>query len=230
MNPPPYLLPLIASFESMANPETASQMEKYMRNLFPFFGIKSPERREIYREFKSQNGIIPNTNKVNIIKWCWEAPQREYQYFAMDFLGKYAKKEPENILELYEYMIVTKSWWDTVDYIATNLVGVYFTKYPEKIHETTQQWMKSENMWLQRTCLLYQLKYKSRLDTQLMHSFISQLIHSKEFFIQKAIGWILREYSKTNPDFVISYVNNNDLASLSKREALLWMKNKGIVY
>ena len=227
MIPPSYILPLITSFESKANLETAIQMEKYMRNLFLFFGIKSPERREIYREFKSQNGIIPNTNKVNIVHWCWQAPQREYQYFAMDFLGKSAKKEPWDIIELYEYMIVTKSWWDTVDYIASNLVGVYFTLYPEKINETTQKWMKSKNMWLQRTCLLFQLKYKSRLDTKLLHSFISQLIHSKEFFIQKAIGWILREYSKTNPDFVINYVNNNDLANLSKREALLWMKNKG---
>ncbi len=229
MNPPPlYLLPLIASFESKANPETAIRMEKYMRNLFPFFGIKSPERSDIYREFRKDNGIIPNTNKKEIVQWCWQAPQREYQYFAMDFLGKSAKKEQGDILELYEYMIVTKSWWDTVDYIATNLVGAYFTKYPEKIDETTQQWMKSENMWLQRTCLLFQLKYKSRLDTKLIHGFISQLVHSKEFFIQKAIGWILREYSKINPDFVINYVNNNDLANLSKREALLWMKKKGI--
>ena len=229
MRPHNYILPLIASFESKANPGTAIKMEKYMRNLFPFFGVKSPERREIFSEFKKANGLIPNTNKKEIVLWCWQSPQREYQYFAMNFLGKSVKTEPEDILDIYEYMIVNKSWWDTVDFIASNLVGAYFTKYPEKINEKTQQWMKSENIWLQRTCLLYQLKYKSRLDTKLMHSFISQLIHSKEFFIQKAIGWILREYSKTNPDFVIRYVNKTDLATLSKREALLWMKNKGKV-
>ena len=89
--------------------------------------------------------------------------------------------------------------------------------------------MKSENMWLLRTCLLFQLKYKSQLNTKLLHGFISELIQSKEFFIQKAIGWILREYSKTNPDFVINYVNKYDLPPLSKRETLLWMKNKGVI-
>lgn len=223
-----YLLPLVESFERSANPDIATQMEKYMRNHFQFYGVKSPERKEIYRDFKKENGIIPDENKKDIVQWCWESPQREYQYFAMEFLGKSARKEEDHILELYEYMIVTKSWWDTVDYIASNLVGTYFKIYPEKIVDVTQSWMKSENMWLQRTCLLFQLKYKTELDTELLHSFISQLVDSKEFFIQKAIGWILREYSKTNSDFVIHYVQKNELAPLSKREALLWMRNNGI--
>ncbi len=224
-----YLSPLINSFESSANTEVAPQMEKYMRNQFRFFGIKSPERREIYKDFKRTQGLIPNANKNEIVKWCWQSTNREYQYFAMDFLGKSIKNEKQDILDLYEYMIVTKSWWDTVDYIAINLVGGYFKNYPEMIKKVTDLWMKSENMWLLRTCLLFQLKYKLQLNTKLLNSFISELVHSKEFFIQKAIGWVLREYSKTNPDFVIDYVANNDLAPLSNREAKLWMKNKGII-
>jgi 3-methyladenine DNA glycosylase AlkD len=224
-----YLSPLITAFESSANSEIAPQMEKYMRNLFPFFGIKSPERREIYKVFIRKNGLIPKANKKEIVQWCWQAPQREYQLFAMELLGRSLKNESENILDLYEYMIVTKSWWDTVDYIAINLVGGYFKKFPESIEKVTHLWMKSENMWLLRTCLLFQLKYKSQLNTKLLHGFISELIQSKEFFIQKAIGWILREYSKTNPDFVINYVNKYDLPPLSKRETLLWMKNKGVI-
>lgn len=229
MKAPEYLSPIIASFESKANPEVALQMEKYMRNLFPFFGIKSPERREVYKDFLKKKDFIQSENKREIVEWCWQAPQREYQLFAMDYLGRSVKNTSENLLELYEYMIVTKSWWDTVDYIAINLVGVYFKNYPKKIEKVTNKWMKSENIWLLRTCLLFQLKYKSQLDTKLLNSFISELKKSKEFFIQKAIGWILREYSKTNPDFVIDYVNNNDLASLSKCEALLWMKKKGVI-
>ena len=149
--------------------------------------------------------------------------------FAMEFLGKSAKKETENIINLYEFMITTKSWWDTVDYIASNLVGVYFSNYPNHINSITTKWMASNNIWLQRTCLLFQLKYKSKLDTELLNSFIVQLAQSKEFFIQKAIGWILREYSKTNTQFVIDYVSNNNLMPLSNREALLWMNKKGIV-
>ncbi|MFK5854821.1 MAG: DNA alkylation repair protein, partial [Bacteroidota bacterium] len=159
MNTPTYLLPLVASFKSNANTDVAIQMEKYMRNLFPFFGIKSPLRTDIYRDFKKENGIIPNINKSEIIQWCWQAPQREYQYFAMEFLRKSSKKEPKQIIELYEFMIITKSWWDTIDFIANNLLGTYFTNYPEEIISTTNRWMKSDNIWLQRSCLLFQLKY-----------------------------------------------------------------------
>lgn len=224
-----YLEPLISLFENNTNDENASKMEKYMRNLFPFFGIKSPERKEIYSSFKKENGLIPEINKSEIVNWCWNKPQREYQYFAMEFLGRSVKTEPKEIIQLYEYMIVTKSWWDTVDFIASNLVGRYFINYPEMINTTTQQWMQSNNIWLQRTCLLFQLKYRTDLNTELMGSFISKLSNSNEFFIKKAIGWILREHSKTNPEFVINYVKDTDMSAFSKREALLWMQKKEII-
>ncbi len=228
MKPPVYLLPLISSFEGNANTEAAIQMGKYMRNLFPFFGIKAPLRTNIYREFKNKNGIFPKLYKDKIVRWCWQAPQREYQYFAMEFLKKSSKNEPQEVIALYEYMIVNKSWWDTVDFIAANLLGTYFIAYPEMTTRTTQRWMESGNIWLQRSCLLFQLKYKAQTDTELLHNFILQLSTSKEFFIRKAIGWVLREYSKTNPNFVVNYVNNNSIAALSKKEALLWMNKKGI--
>lgn len=226
---PKYLNILIDAFEKNADPDNAVKMEKYMRNKFEFYGINSPSRKEIYKEFKNLSGLITDKEKTEIVHWCWEAPQREYQMFAMEFLGRSAKKESEEIISLYEYLIVTKSWWDTVDYIASNLVGVYFMKFPTEIPKLTSQWMESGNIWLQRTCLLFQLKYKSKLDTKLLDSFIIELSHSKEFFIQKAIGWILREYSKTNSEFVVNYVQSNTMSNLSKREALLWMNKKGII-
>jgi len=143
----------------------------------------------------------------------------------MEFLNKSAKKADEKIIELYVYTITHKSWWDTVDFITSNLVGTYLKRFPEQRKTLTSQWMKSENMWLQRTCLLFQLKYKSETNTEILHQFISQLSGSNAFFIRKAIGWILREYSKTNPDFVINYVEKYPLSGLSKREALKWLKN-----
>lgn len=225
--PPKYLHPLIIAFEASSNNDVAIQMEKYMRNKFKFFGIKSPQRKELYRDFKKANGLIPENDKESIVKWCWEAPEREYQMFAMEFLRKSVRTEKRQIIILYEYMIKNKSWWDTVDFIAANLVGVYFKKYPELIEVTTNSWMNTNNIWLQRTCLLFQLKYRNMLDTRLLDGFVSKLNNSNEFFIQKAIGWILREYSKTDAQYVIDYVTNNKLAPLSKREALLWLKNKG---
>jgi 3-methyladenine DNA glycosylase AlkD len=147
----------------------------------------------------------------------------------MEFLKRSSKYEPLEIIKLYEYIIAAKSWWDTVDFIAANLVGTYFIAHPQMITSTTTRWMESENIWLQRSCLLFQLRYKAQIDTELLHSFILQLSSSKEYFIRKAIGWALREYSKTNPEFVVNYVNNNNISALSKKEALLWMNKRGML-
>jgi len=123
-------------------------------------------------------------------------------------------------------MITTKSWWDTVDFIAAKLVGDYFKKYPNQIGKYIQKWINSDNMWLQRTAILFQLKYKNQLDPKLLKYIIQSQLGSNEFFINKAIGWVLREYSKTNPTWVFNFVNTNEkgLSNLSKTEALRLMK------
>lgn len=222
-----YFQSIEKSFHQHANAENAMQMKKYMKDRYEFFGIKSPLRKEIFRQhFKGHGGFLPTGETVLFLKLCWAQPQREYQYVGMELLQKTAKRDPETIVDLYVFMITHKSWWDTIDFIASNLVGIYLKKFPEQISSLTSTWMDSENIWLQRTCLLFQLKYKMETDTVLLHEFICQLSDSKEFFIRKAIGWILREYSKTDAQFVIDYVNHNQLSGLSKREALKWLKNK----
>ncbi|MCF6170210.1 MAG: DNA alkylation repair protein [Bacteroidales bacterium] len=221
---PEYLQPLKQAFRENAHPGNALQMKKYMKGRYDFFGIKSPLRKEIYREHKSNYGLIPSAKEEEIVQWCWQQAEREYQYFAMEFLNKPAKKADEKIIDVYVYLITHKSWWDTVDFIAANLVGKYLERFPEKTEALTSAWMASGDMWLQRTCLLFQLKYKTETNTELLHQFISPLSASNEFFIRKAIGWILREYSKTNPQFVIDYVEKHPLSGLSQREALKWLK------
>ena len=130
-----------------------------MKDKFVFYGINSPLRKEIFKEHKKKYGFIPESEKDKIVRWCWAAPEREYQYFAMDLLGSRQETVNPEIIDLYEFMITTKSWWDTVDFIASHLVGSYFKKYPEKIKQVTGNWMKSGNFWLQRNCLLFQHLY-----------------------------------------------------------------------
>lgn len=229
MNPPEYLTDLIHVFETKADPAYAVQMKKYMKHLFDFYGISSPKRKELYKVHWNKHGYLLNEEPTEIIKWCWQAPQREYQYFGMELLDKLAKKAKADRIDLYEYIIINKSWWDTVDFIAAKLVGTFFTSHPEHIANFTTKWMQSGNLWLQRTCLLFQLKYKAKTDTHLLETFISQLSESKEFFIRKAIGWALREYSKTDPEYVIQCIKKHHLSGLSEREALKWMKRKLII-
>ena len=200
---------------------------KYMKNKFIFLGIKRPLRNKLQKEFLKQYGM-PEVEKIpKIIDELWLLPEREFQYAAMDILVKIKNKLPESSIKIFERIIVTKSWWDTVDLIAGKLVSIHFQRYPELRDKHISKWMTSNNIWLQRTCLLFQLHYKENTDETLMGSIIMSLNTSKEFFIQKAIGWALREYSKTNAEAVINFVANNELAPLSKREALKWLKNQG---
>ena len=134
---------------------------------------------------------------------------------------KFKNKLDEEDLELIEYMITHNSWWDTVDMIASHLIGAYFKKYPKKKHALILKWSKSEDMWIRRTSIIFQLKYKDETDTELLAQVIENNLGSKEFFINKAIGWALRTYSAIDPEWVEDFVENHpDLANLSKKEAL----------
>ena len=123
-------------------------------------------------------------------------------------------------------MIVNKSWWDTVDYIAVKLVGKHFENFPELIPKHIKTWNSSGNLWLNRTAILFQLQYKKKTDINLLFDIIEKQAGSREFFIQKAIGWVLREYSKTDENAVRKFVMQTNLSSLSKREALKWLNRK----
>ena len=204
------------------NTDNAMHMKKYMKNKFEYYGIKSPLRKELCKPFlKKEN--LPKIEKIEgIIKELWNEPQRELQYFAMELLSKYSKLLKQNDYYLFEYMLTNKSWWDTVDYIAAIIVGNHFNLYPELKKSISEKWINSNDMWLNRTAILFQLKYKQATDEKMLFSYIMKHNGSTEFFHRKAIGWALREYSKTNPEVVLKFVKTNEqkLSGLSKREAL----------
>lgn len=215
-----YLAALLDSFETHANSQEAIGMKKYMRNQFPFLGIKKPIREEILKHFLKEKGLPSADSTPTLIRNLWQMPEREYQYLAMTLLEKSKKQRQETDLELLEELIITKSWWDTVDFIAANLIGDYFKRFPDKMIPISQKWIVSENMWLQRTAILFQLSYKKTTNESLLYEYIGQCAESKEFFIQKAIGWALRQYARTAPQSVRQFVESYPLKPLSRREAL----------
>lgn len=214
-----HLALLKSIFYDHRNAENAAPMEKYMKDLFPFVGIKSPERRELSKQF-IRNFNFQAEDAETVIKELWEMPEREFQYVAADLLVRNKKHITDIHTDFLQYLITTKSWWDTVDTLANHLAGALFSTCPHLIYERGEEWLQSENIWLQRTMILFQLKYKDKTDADLLFSIIEQTSHIKEFFIQKAIGWSLREYSKTNPDTVIQFIETHDLSNLAKREGL----------
>jgi 3-methyladenine DNA glycosylase AlkD len=203
-----------------SNEQNAEKMSAYMKDHFIYFGIKAPLLKTLVKQFYSENAPPQYDELTDIVLELWLEPEREMQYFAIDILKKYKKVWTEDIIQLLEYMIVTKSWWDSVDGISSALVSHYFKLYPHQIVPITERWMNSKNMWLQRVCLIFQLTYRKETDTELMFAYMRRLAHSKQFFIQKAIGWALRQYARTDADLVRNFVENTTLAPLSKREAL----------
>ena len=211
-------------FIRYSNPLIAKKQEKYMRNNFKFFGLPANQRRKIQNPF-IKNILDFDEKKFNeFIIILWNKEQRDFQYFSQElvYLNYYNFKcEDKN---LFEYMIINKSWWDTIDFVSPKILGKYFEIYSEEIEKTIQKWLNSNNIWLQRSCLLFQLKYKNKLNKFLLKKIINSLSNSNEFFINKAIGWILREYGKTNKNWVINFIKETELNKLSVREGLKYLK------
>jgi len=217
----PYLKPLLENYQINRNLERAVQMKKYMKDQFEFYGISTPERRAMMSTHIKEYGLPDWSDIEDISRNLWDMDERECQFTLLDLMNRMKKKLSPGDLPLLEYLIITKPWWDTVDGLAAWMVGELFKRHPELIDPTTSKWMETGNIWLQRSCLLFQLKYKKDTNLNLLFSFIGSLSDHKSFWIRKAIGWILREYSKTDPQTVQEYVNKHpELSGLSKREAL----------
>ncbi len=216
-----YVLALKDIFEQNADPAQAGPMKKYMRDQFEYLGIKSPQNAVLTRDFIKEHGL-PTPDQLDIIsRELWSLPQREFQYAAMTLLGKLEQKlEPEFITTI-EYLITEKSWWDTVDLLASHTFGSQFKRFPKIKENYLKKWRKSDNFWLRRTTLLFQLGYKKETDFDLLCEIVRENLGSDEFFINKAIGWALRQYAHTNPAPVKKFVKaTKELHPLSRREAL----------
>lgn len=211
-----YNLDIIQIFYNNRNEENAVPMAKYLKNQFPFLGLKKPDRTALSK------GFLNEKKKDKEIDWdfifrCYELPEREFQYLAIDYMSKVANLFQPDDMKKIEKLITKKSWWDTVDAISP-IVGHIAMKYPEIKETILTKWMESDNIWLKRVSILFQLKYKDKTDTEFLKKAILKNANTNEFFINKAIGWALREYSKTNKEWVRSFIENNKLSKLSVRE------------
>lgn len=204
-----------------AIPENGPIMSHYMKGHFPFFGVSAVPRKAIFLRVKKQlNSELNGKEKRQFIQRLFQQNERELHYIAIDFLNSLRKDEiQESDGELLHELITTYSWWDSVDAIASNYLGKYIQKFPLQGAELIEEWRNSGNMWLRRSCLIYQLKYGNNTDFTLLMDLINQFKSDKEFFIQKAIGWSLRQYSKFQPEAVRDFLHDSDLKGLARKEA-----------
>ena len=209
---------LITELEENRNELLAESMSKYMQDKFRFLGVRGASRTEIYKKY------FPEVRKSKAIDWdfienCWNKEEREFQYVVVYYLKAMQKFLKREDISRLKYLIVTKSWWDTVDLLA-KVVGSLVIRI-EGYDQIMLEWSKDSNMWLKRVAILYQLSLKEKVDEIILDKILVNNLGDSEFFINKAIGWALRDYSKYNPEWVKEFIrkNKDNMANLSIREA-----------
>ncbi len=214
---------IAATFEARRDAAQAQPMAAYMRHQFPFLGIPTPARRPLLREALA--GMEPPTEADlrALAALLWAKPEREYQYAACDILGRWQGRCGPGFLPVAKTLITRKSWWDTVDSLAARVVGPIVRRHRE-LAATMDAWLTDDQMWLARTAILHQLAWKGQADSDRLFRYCAARATDREFFIRKAIGWALREHSKTDAEAVRAFVAAHpELSGLSQREALLWL-------
>jgi len=214
-----FLTRLRETLPERADPERAGAMAKYMRDQFPFLGIPSTPLAALQRQVATGLPKPSSADAAEIALGCWSFDEREYQYVACTYLRKYAKVLDEDFIDTARELIVRKSWWDTVDALAAHVVGPLVSAYPSLV-SVMDRWADSDELWLTRTAILHQLRYKGETDAERLFRYCARQAGHPDFFIRKAIGWALREYAYTDPDAVRKFAAATELAGLSRREAL----------
>ncbi|MBD0844485.1 DNA alkylation repair protein [Streptomyces sp. TRM68416] len=212
---------LTAVYGAGADPERGATMRTYMKDVAPFLGLTTPVRRQLSRTVLEGTPRPDEADCTAIALRCWALPEREYQYFAVDYLRRHARVCSSGFLPVTRYLVATVPWWDTVDLLAAHVVGALVAADPE-LTADMDAWIGDDNLWVARTALLHQLRYKDRTDTERLFAYCVRQSGHPDFFIRKAIGWALREYAKTDPEAVRSFLarETGRFAPLSVREAL----------
>ena len=208
------------------NSKDAIQMQRYLKTTMPFYGVKSPILNIIVNDVNNLH-LISNQEEYNsVIMDIWNLSHREEKYISIKLARKWKKYITLEALTVYEKMIREGQWWDFIDPISQGLIGILLMNNRFKMNKILDKWIKDENLWIRRSAILAHLKHKENTDYKKLFEYCLKCAHEKEFFIQKAIGWVLREFSKTEPEIVYAFIQDNErvLSNLSKREGMKYIK------
>lgn len=215
---------IVAALSALADPDLASQMAAYMRDQFAFLGIKAPPRDKAWRQVRAaadaEHGRPDGDELVRFARALWQRPQREYRYLGAKSLAARASQLGPQHLDAVRELLTTDPWWDTVDILAPNVVGTLARRHAGEVVPVLDRWITDDDTWLVRTAVIHQLKAKQQTDVERLERYCTIAAPHPDFFVRKAIGWALRQYSYVDADWVEAFVARTDLSGLSEREAL----------
>jgi 3-methyladenine DNA glycosylase AlkD len=202
---------VVAIFMSHKDDARSVTMSAYMKNQFPFLGINNPQRKALLAPISKVAKTLEPQDLAMLINQLFQLEPREFQYAAVDLLN-------DNVLRLagdwrtiaaYLPMIKQKSWWDSVDALRKP-IGLWAKKHKTlRLSEIMNYLLNSDCMWDRRVAITLQLQWKEQTDLIWLEKAIVSNQTDHQFFIQKGIGWALREYSKTDKHWVTSFLSNN---------------------
>jgi 3-methyladenine DNA glycosylase AlkD len=214
---------LTTHIAAFSDRDRAPAMEAYMKHKFVYFGLSSQVRRDALKDFMKHHPCPTGEALDDVVEELWRAPERELHYCAMELVQKTKRHKRADAIPLLEHMLTHQAWWDTVDFIAATLVGEHFRAHPDQMESTALRWNDSGDLWLIRSSILFQLKYKTQIDLDLLERLMLPHIDSREFFLQKVIGWVLRQISKHDPEYVRNFLQQHALKPVSMREAVKYL-------
>ena len=211
-----------SALAAVADPAKAGPMAAYLKTDQPFYGVQKPDRTPIVRELVRRYPPADRPGYEEMVRALWSQPHREEQYVALGYARSFADHITAPSVPLYRDLIVEGAWWDLVDEVAPRLVGGALDVDRDLVLPTVRSWIDAEDRWLRRSAIVVQLRYKDRTDTELLSDACTANLADPDFFIRKAVGWALRQYARTDPTWVRTYVaeHEDQLSPLSRREAM----------
>lgn len=218
ISPKSYVELILRTYQEAGDPVRAEGQRAYMRHQFDYCGLRAPEWMALNKTLFSSHGMYTGKELRTFVMLCFEQEYRELHYAGIDMMQYMLRHQDASWIKVLEKCITTQSWWDTVDWLA-KLTGIHFMRFPEQQKEYAYKWIEGHNMWLQRVAIIHQLNYKAKTDEKLLFEMIRRRANSKEFFIQKACGWALRQYAKIHPTSVERFLAKQPVSKLTFREA-----------
>ncbi len=218
LEPEAYVSLIREVFLAKGDPVRAEQQRAYMRHQFDYCGLRAPEWMALLKTIFTAHGTFTGKDLKKFVEVCYAQEYRELHYAGLEMMQRRLKEQSASWIRVLERCIQTESWWDTVDWLA-KLTGMHFKRFPEWQHLYAYQWIRSDNLWLQRVAIIHQLFYREETDEKLLFDMIRYQEGNKEFFIQKACGWALRQYAKTKPGRVRWFIDHHPVSALALREA-----------
>lgn len=215
----------------LSDPGRAKEMAAYMKTDMPFYGVQKPDRIPVFRAVKERFPPSGVDEYRALTLALWQAEHREEKYLALEYACRFVSKAGPGELVFFEQMVREGAWWDFVDVIAGHLVGHLLLVHRSEIAGKLDRWVDDDDMWIRRTAILSQLRHKKDTDVDRLFSYCLKRAHEKEFFIRKAIGWALREYSYSDAAAVKGFLleNRQILSPLTFKEGAKRLVKAGIM-